>query len=231
MRKLVVGVLFGFLAAATAAWALEVTFPTRSKAQARVIVDELGNVLFGAMPAKVEVTNLPASAGQGRLVVKDANGNVVGEVSPIEHDQPNKIFVVRDVGGVQVEFAVSQKGVIGGGGSLSYTQANCAGQQVFEAAVYGNYPHHNFYPPVVGDGSVPATTILFPDVVAAPISAVIQSSGSMVPGPSDCGSSNTTFIPPHTCCSNASFPATQLVVPVASLDVSQMAPPLRIDRE
>ena len=63
MRKLVVGVLFGFLAAATAAWALEVTFPTRSKAQARVVVDELGNVLFGAMPAKVEVTNLvPAGA-------------------------------------------------------------------------------------------------------------------------------------------------------------------------
>lgn len=63
MRKLVLGTLFGFLVAATAALALDVSFPTRSKAQARVIVDELGNVLFGAMPAKVEVTNLPPSSG------------------------------------------------------------------------------------------------------------------------------------------------------------------------
>jgi len=80
MRKLVVGVLFGFLAAATAAWALEVTFPTRSKAQARVIVDELGNVLFGAMPAKVEVTNLPSGCGTvetASAVVDQITGSAV----------------------------------------------------------------------------------------------------------------------------------------------------------
>lgn len=61
MRKLVLGVLIGFFVAASAAFALDVSFPPRSKAQARIIVDELGNILFGAMPAKVEVTNWPAS--------------------------------------------------------------------------------------------------------------------------------------------------------------------------
>ena len=62
MRKLVLGTLFGFLVAATAALALDVSFPTRSKAQARVIVDELGNVLFGAMPAKVLLNIRPMTA-------------------------------------------------------------------------------------------------------------------------------------------------------------------------
>ncbi len=43
------------------AWALEVTFGNKTRAKATVVVDELGTILFGAVPAPVEVTNFPAA--------------------------------------------------------------------------------------------------------------------------------------------------------------------------
>jgi hypothetical protein len=43
------------------AWALEVTFGKKTRAKATVVVDELGTILFGAVPAPVEVTNFPAA--------------------------------------------------------------------------------------------------------------------------------------------------------------------------
>jgi hypothetical protein len=233
MRKLVLGVLIGFLTAATAALALDVSFPTRSKAQARVIVNEVGALLFGAIPGKVEVTNFPStSSGGAEVVVKDANGAVVGTASPIRPigGEGGRVFVVRNVGGTQVELQVSGRGVIGGDASFQYDQPNCAGQAYFgEQLQNGAKPTDlRFYPPVSGDGSLPASTIYFPDMSAPAIPVLIQSSGWLVPDASACGSANTVFIAPHTCCVTASFPATRLVFPVASLDVSGFVPPLTI---
>jgi hypothetical protein len=47
------------LASAAIVRAFNVTFPTRATAKAVVVVDELGNVLFGSKPGQVEVTSLP----------------------------------------------------------------------------------------------------------------------------------------------------------------------------
>jgi len=99
MRKLVVGVLFGFLAAATAAWALEVTFPTRSKAQARVIVDELGNVLFGAMPAKVEVSVLLKAGATTEPWSTSVDAGTGAAAVPVTTVPSDRMLVITDLDG------------------------------------------------------------------------------------------------------------------------------------
>jgi hypothetical protein len=61
MRKLIVGITIGFLAASTLAWAVTVRFPSVLKVKGIVFVDEAGNVLGGATPTTVDVVNMPTS--------------------------------------------------------------------------------------------------------------------------------------------------------------------------
>jgi hypothetical protein len=63
VRGAVLGLIAGILTA-TVAWTLvvPVTFPTKGRARITAVVDELGNVLFGSTPGKVEVTNFPTAA-------------------------------------------------------------------------------------------------------------------------------------------------------------------------
>lgn len=63
MRRLLPGILIGLALGSTAAWtlAIPVTFPARAKAKLVGIVDEVGNVLFGTTPGKVEVMNFPVA--------------------------------------------------------------------------------------------------------------------------------------------------------------------------
>jgi hypothetical protein len=102
LKNLVVGIVLGTVATATLAWALEVRIPPRITAKANPVVDEMGNALFGAMPGKVEVTNLPASSQVGSGVVKDTNGVVVGAVSLIASQKkasiPSTIGPLESVG-------------------------------------------------------------------------------------------------------------------------------------
>src|SRR5436305_1108221 len=58
---IVVGLGLGSLVATVRA--VEVTVPERARARATVLVDEVGNVLFGSRAGKVEVTNLPQGGG------------------------------------------------------------------------------------------------------------------------------------------------------------------------
>jgi hypothetical protein len=51
------------LGAVTSALALQVKLPKTLTAKATVVADELGNVLFGTIPGKVEVTNFPSGQG------------------------------------------------------------------------------------------------------------------------------------------------------------------------
>ena len=61
MRKLIIGITIGFLAASTLAWAVTVRFPSVLKVKGIVFVDEAGNVLGGATPTTVDVVNMPTS--------------------------------------------------------------------------------------------------------------------------------------------------------------------------
>jgi hypothetical protein len=56
------------LASVTVVRALTVTFPNRAAARVVAVVDELGHVLFGSTPGKVEVTNFPPSATDAQEV-------------------------------------------------------------------------------------------------------------------------------------------------------------------
>lgn len=71
MRRLLPGILIGLALGSTAAWtlAIPVTFPSRAKAKLVGIVDEVGNVLFGSTPGKVEVTNFPPATASAPQVV------------------------------------------------------------------------------------------------------------------------------------------------------------------
>jgi len=54
---------------AAAAWALNVIVPTGTlRAKAALVVDEAGHILFGATPAKVEVTNFPPITTDEQIV-------------------------------------------------------------------------------------------------------------------------------------------------------------------
>ena len=96
MRKLVLGVLVGFLAAASAAFAFDVTFPSRLRVQAHALVDELGNVLLGSTPAKIEVTNLPSCGGEPELFSAVVNYPAVASANVLTVPA-GKRFVLTDV--------------------------------------------------------------------------------------------------------------------------------------
>ena len=53
---------------ATGVGALTGTSPTRTSVNLVAVVDELGNVLFGTKPGRVEVTNFPPSGGSEQVV-------------------------------------------------------------------------------------------------------------------------------------------------------------------
>ena len=53
---------------ATGVGALTGTSPTRTSVNLVAVVDELGNVLFGTKPGRVEVTNFPSSGGSEQVV-------------------------------------------------------------------------------------------------------------------------------------------------------------------
>jgi len=79
MRRLILGTAIGFLTASTLALALEVRLPPRTTPKSGLLVDELGNVLFGSMPARVQVVDqnagepwsaaVDAGAGQPSIAV------------------------------------------------------------------------------------------------------------------------------------------------------------------
>jgi len=202
MRKLVVGVLFGFLAAATAAWALEVTFPTRSKAQARVIVDELGGVVFGAMPAKVEVTNFPAAPQGGSSVLKDANGTIVGvllSVGPLA----GVVSIIRSVGGLGVLINATQFDLRAAieNPNFYYESNNCSGTPYMSRG-------SSFYSQSLLVGS----TLYY---VSGPAT------------PRDIGSFRDSLNPPEEC--NVQTYLDWPTHPLATLDLAQFVPPFHVE--
>jgi hypothetical protein len=79
MSKLALGIVIGFLLAATSAVAITVVLPNRTKAKAMLVVDALGQVLFSdESPAKVEVVNLnTAEVGTGRVAWSRYTGDTV----------------------------------------------------------------------------------------------------------------------------------------------------------
>jgi hypothetical protein len=60
MKRFLAGVLVGVMMAATSAVAYEVVFPNRLKPKAQAIVDEIGAIVFGTVPGRVEISNWPA---------------------------------------------------------------------------------------------------------------------------------------------------------------------------
>lgn len=130
MRKLVLGVLVGFLVAASVALAYDVTFPSRLKVQAHALVDELGNVLLGSTAAKIEVTNWPSGGGGTVTGVRDSNGALVGTISR-EYTLGGPPWIVRNVGGVLVEMSASHFLLDGSvppqGTPLYFSSNDCSG--------------------------------------------------------------------------------------------------------
>ncbi|HZT07781.1 MAG TPA: hypothetical protein VFC51_12175 [Chloroflexota bacterium] len=196
MRRIVLGMTIGLLTAATLAWALEVRLPTRTTAKATVVVDEIGAVLFGSTPAKVEVTN--CQSGTPTMVVKDVNGVVMGTPSrPVTAG--SQIYVVRTVGGVGVEMVVDHLGVNGTSGppSLYYESSNCTGT-----------PYANLY-----SGGFYAGTYLQPGGL------LVYASGAQEVHDINSYRSNPTA----GCTTYAYGP--QPLFPFASFDISQFTPP------
>src|SRR5439155_171080 len=66
-RWIALGIV-ALVATATGVGALTGTSPTRTSVNLMAVVDELGNVLFGARPGRVEVTNFPSSGGSEQVV-------------------------------------------------------------------------------------------------------------------------------------------------------------------
>ena len=69
MRSIAISLFAAACVLSTAVWALNlpVTFPTKARVKVVGAVDEMGNLLFGSTPGKVEVTNFPATADPGDL--------------------------------------------------------------------------------------------------------------------------------------------------------------------
>lgn len=148
MRKLVLGVLIGFLVAASAAFAFDVTFPSRLRVQAHALVDELGNVLLGSTPAKIEVTNWPTGGAGTVTGVRDSNGALVGTIGRA-YTLGAPAMLVRDVGGILVELSATHLALDGNTNNTTgyFASNDCTGPAFFVA---GN---GNFYPISVRIGS------------------------------------------------------------------------------
>ena len=204
MRRTIFGMVIGFLTAATLAWALEVRLPTRTTAKATLVVNEMGSVLFGSIPARVEVTNFPTEAPA--LVVKDANGVVIGTPSrPVTPGSP--IHVVRQVDSVNVEMVIRESAINGtssGWGTRYYESAGCAGAP-YLAEAYG------------GGGFYQGTGL--GDDVGMPI--------VYVTGPSEQRTirSRRSNCPCEPDCVNYTYPTSYSVFPFSTFDQEQFTPP------
>src|SRR5262245_41682554 len=132
MRRFFFGILIGFLAAAVAAWAaVQIELPKRAS-RVMLVLDDLGEVVFGSKPAKVEITNLgEASGGQTSYVVVDANGTLVGDVVPPgSHPFATQagVYVAREQNGVQYVVNVKPFGIGRDHEALFFEASGCTGQ-------------------------------------------------------------------------------------------------------
>lgn len=158
-RRIVVGgfALVGTLV--TAAWAIDVTFPLRAKARVTVLVNELGQVLFGDTPGRVEVTNFPAGANAATSLVTLADALPVQKWIP-ECAPPNFVppFVMIPTAGFT---HVSLLGMISGSTSENaYVNASC----IFTTeAVAAFYPATA--PAVSGSSILPSASVDISGVV------------------------------------------------------------------
>lgn len=97
MRKIALGIAIGLLASSTLAWAFTVKFPNTLKVRGMATVDEVGNVLGGATPLQVEVTNAsPADACEHVTAIFDTGGNLVAS-TPVMTVPPGKDLLVTDI--------------------------------------------------------------------------------------------------------------------------------------
>ena len=202
MRKLVLGVLIGFLVAATAALAYDVTFPSRLKVQAHALVDELGNVLLGTTPAKIEVTNMPDCSGSAPAqVLMDANGTTVGTVVS---DAPigGPVTVLREIAGIGVTMVATQYDLSrtdGGNSNWYYESNNCSGAPYF-----------------VRGGAFYGTTF------------VLGSTLYYAAGPPTARNINSYRSPDDPSCTVQAYPNTP-TQPISTLDLAQFVPPFRVE--
>lgn len=201
MRNLVLGTLFGFLVAASVAFAYDVTFPARLKVQAHALVDELGNVLLGARPAKIEVTNMPDCSGApAAQVLKDANGTTVGTILS-GAPGASEVTVLRQIGGIGVTMVATQYDLSrtnGGNSNWYYESNNCSGSPYF-----------------VRGGDFYGTTF------------VVGSTLYYTGGPATARDLNSFRAPDDPSCTVRNNPST-LTHPIASLDLSQFVPPFSV---
>jgi len=58
MKKLTLAIIL-VLSASALAWAFEINFPRKTEVKATVLVDELGEILFGDEAARIEITAIP----------------------------------------------------------------------------------------------------------------------------------------------------------------------------
>lgn len=200
MCKLVLGVLIGFLVAASAALAYDVTFPSRLRVQAHALVDEIGNVLLGSTPAKIEVTNWPSGGGTV-TGVRDSNGALVGTIGRA-YTLGGPAPIVRDIGGVLIEMSAGHFALDGNSGGLTfYFESNdCTGPAYLP-------PTSGFYPQSVRVG----TTLRY---ASAPPSPVNVNSNKNTNTGSSCIVSPEGQIPMSL---------------VASLDLTQFPPPYYLE--
>ena len=75
-----------------AAYGVEVALPSRARAKATVVVDSLGQVLFGSTPARVELVNLPDSSN-----IADEAWSVVSAGPVIETVPLDKALLITDI--------------------------------------------------------------------------------------------------------------------------------------
>ena len=137
MGRFIFGTLAGFLIAAVTAWAaVQVQLPKKTN-HVMLVLDEVGEVVFGAKPAKVEVTNLGEISGPANYVIVDANGTLVGQVFPpgTQPSDGGEFVVSRETNGLQYLMAASSYGLdtVGAAHSLYYAQAGCVGPPLIKA--------------------------------------------------------------------------------------------------
>jgi hypothetical protein len=240
MRNLVIGTLFGFLVAASVAFAYDVTFPSRLRVQAQALVDEVGNILLGSTPAKIEVTNMPDCSGAPAAIarLKDSNGTTVGTISshagtimvPAPGAAPSgtdsftlaigatpSATIVRDVGGILVEMIATHFSLDGntepGTDSPFYFSSNdCSGTVSYVPS-----------PWLVGNSN-PGSRSFYPASVRVGTTLFYACAP-----PDDVDVNSYKSSSPGAACTTYAY-GVQQVSPVCTLDLEQFSPPYQIER-
>jgi hypothetical protein len=99
-RNVVVLAACTVVGTATLAWAMTVVMPNTIRPKGMLLVNELGNVIFGpSAPAKVEVTNLPAAAGPSGCPAADivTIGGASFGANPIYTVPAGKTLIIADL--------------------------------------------------------------------------------------------------------------------------------------